>query len=57
MNEQLNLFKSRLDQWVKTTESLPTRDADFDTLSGEELDLCYFPDSPNGNYVDSIGFP
>ena len=57
MNEQLNLFKSGLDQWVKTTESLPTRDADFDTLSGEELDLCYFPDSPNGNYVDSIGFP
>ncbi|MBT3945464.1 MAG: methylmalonyl-CoA mutase family protein [Candidatus Marinimicrobia bacterium] len=57
MNEQLNLFKSRLDQWVKTTESLPTRDADFDTLSGEELDLCYFPDSPNSNYVDSIGFP
>jgi len=57
MNEQLNLFKSRLDQWAKTTESLPTRDADFDTLSGEELDLCYFPDSPNGNYVDSIGFP
>ena len=57
MNEQLNLFKSRLDQWVKTTESLPTREADFDTLSGEELDLCYFPDSPNGNYVDSIGFP
>ena len=57
MNEQLNLFKSGLDQWVKTTESLPTREADFDTLSGEELDLCYFPDSPNGNYVDSIGFP
>ena len=57
MNEQLNLFKSRLDQWVKTTESLPTREADFDTLSGEELDLCYFPDSPNSNYVDSIGFP
>ena len=57
MNEQLNLFKSGLDQWVKTTESLPTREADFDTLSGEELDLCYFPDSPNSNYVDSIGFP
>ncbi|MDC0480226.1 methylmalonyl-CoA mutase family protein [Candidatus Marinimicrobia bacterium] len=57
MNEQLNLFKSGLDQWAKTTESLPTREADFDTLSGEELDLCYFPDSPNSNYVDSIGFP
>ena len=57
MNEQLNLFQDGLNQWEKTTASMSTRDADFDTLSGEELDLCYFPDSPNGDYMEKIGFP
>jgi len=57
MSEQLTLFKDGLKQWENTTKSMPTRDADFDTLSGEELDLCYFPDSPNGDYMEKIGFP
>ena len=57
MSEQLTLFQDGLKQWEKTTKSMPTRDADFDTLSGEELDLCYFPDSPNGDYMEKIGFP
>lgn len=57
MNDQLNLFQDGLKQWEKTTESLPTREADFKTLSGEELDLCYFPESPKDDYVEKIGFP
>ena len=57
MSEQLTLFQDGLKRWEKTTKSMSTRDADFDTLSGEELDLCYFPDSPNGDYMEKIGFP
>ena len=57
MSEQLTLFQDGLNRWEKATKSMPTRDADFDTLSGEELDLCYFPDSPNGDYMEKIGFP
>ena len=57
MSEQLTLFQDGLNQWEKTTKSMSTRDADFDTLSGKELDLCYFPDSPNSDYMDKIGFP
>ena len=57
MSEQLTLFQDGLNRWEKTTKSMPTRDADFDTLSGEELDLCYFPDSPNDEYMEKIGFP
>ena len=57
MSEQLTLFQDGLNRWEKTTKSMPTRDADFDTLSGEELDLCYFPDSTNGDYMEKIGFP
>ena len=54
MSEQLTLFQDGLKQWEKTTKTIPTRDADFDTLSGEELDLCYFPDSPHGDYMENL---
>ena len=57
MSEQLTLFQDGFKRWEKTAKSMPTREADFDTLSGEELDLCYFPDSPNGDYMEKIGFP
>ena len=57
MSEQLTLFQDGLNHWKKTTKSMSTRDADFHTLSGKELDLCYFPDSPNSDYMDKIGFP
>ena len=57
MTGQLNLFQQKLDKWKKSTDSMPTREADFDTLSGEKLDLCYFPDSPSSDYIERIGFP
>ena len=57
MTGQLNLFQQKLDKWKKSTDSMSTREADFDTLSGEKLDLCYFPDSPSSDYIERIGFP
>jgi len=57
MNKQLNLFKEALDNWKNELEEIPSRDADFDTLSGEKLELCYFPDFPDNNYMEKIGFP
>ena len=57
MTGQLNLFQQKLDEWKKSTDSMSTREADFDTLSGEKLDLCYFPDSPSSDYIERIGFP
>ena len=35
-----NHLKSSWDDSIKNSKS---RDADFDTLSGHRLDLCYFP--------------
>ena len=57
MNKQLNLFKEALNNWKNELEKIPSRDADFDTLSGEKLELCYFPNSPKNNYMEKIGFP
>ena len=54
---QLTLFQESLDKWNKRIEFSETRDADFDTLSGEEQEVCYFPDDPDENYMDKLGFP
>ena len=54
---QLTLFQESLDKWNKRIESSKTRDADFDTLSGEKQEVCYFPDDPDENYMDKLGFP
>ena len=57
MNDQLDLFQESLDLWENEIKSTPTREADFDTLSGEHQKVCYFPDKPDSNYMDNIGFP
>ena len=57
MNDQLDLFQESLDSWENEIKSTPTREADFDTLSGEHQNVCYFPDKPDSNYMDNLGFP
>jgi len=57
MNDQLDLFKESLGLWENEIKSTPTREADFDTLSGENQKVCYFPDKPDSNYMDNLGFP
>ena len=57
MNDQLDLFQDSLDLWENEIKSTPTREADFDTLSGEHQKVCYFPDKPDSNYMDNLGFP
>ena len=57
MSDQLNLFTKSLEQWQKDVNSSSTRDADFDTLSGEKLESCYFPENPSADYMDRLGFP
>ena len=44
-------------EWEKNTTNSPSRDYNFDTLSGKKLDPLYFPKNPDDNYMDSIGFP
>ena len=57
MNKQIELFEQEFGQWKKQADSSPTRDTNFETLSGQELDLCYFPESPGKEYLDKLGFP
>ena len=57
MNNQLDLFNESLELWDEEIKSNNTREADFDTLSGVKQEPCYFPEHPDNNYIDNIGFP
>ena len=56
-SNQLNIFEENKLQWEETVKHATKRDIDFDTLSGEKVDLCYFPNNPNDSYLDDISFP
>ncbi len=43
--------------WNDSIKNPKSRDADFDTLSGHSLDLCYFPNIIDNNYKNNLGFP
>ncbi len=57
MSEQLELFKKARNHWEAKSKASATRDYSFDTLSGEEVDPLYYPDNPNDDYMDKLGFP
>jgi len=57
MDDQLDLFNESLELWDEEIKSNNTREADFETLSGVKQEPCYFPEHPDNNYIDNIGFP
>ena len=57
MDDQLDLFNESLELWDEEIKSNNSREADFDTLSGLKQEPCYFPENPDNNYIDNIGFP
>ncbi len=57
MSEQLELFNSARNQWEAESKATATRDYSFDTLSGEEVDPLYYPDNPDDDYMEKLGFP
>ncbi len=43
--------------WNDSIKNSKSRGADFDTLSGHPLDLCYFPIIIDDNYKNNLGSP
>ena len=43
--------------WNDSIKNSKSRDADFDTISGHRLELCYFPNIIDNNYKNNLGFP
>ena len=57
MNSKLDSFKIKKNKWQKSVESSSTRDYNFDTLSGEPLDILYYPTHLDEEYIKQLGFP
>ena len=57
MSIQLELFQESYKKWNNEIKSSKERNFDFDTLSGQNQDVCYFPSNPSGDYLDKLGFP
>ena len=46
-----------LSSWRNDVNNSKTRTFSFDTLSGHQLDVCYFPENINQEYLKKSGFP
>ncbi len=57
MSKQLELFENQKNRWEEEVAKSSTRNYDFNTLSGEQLDLLYLPENPDQTYVSKLGFP
>jgi len=57
VNSKLDSFKIKKKKWEKSVESSSIRDYNFDTLSGEPLDILYYPTHLDEKYIKQLGFP
>ena len=57
MSKNKKSFDTAKHEWVKSLADAPSRNYNFDTLSGKKLDPLYYPKNPDENYIDNIGFP
>ena len=45
---------NNLKNWKADSKKSPTRNADFDTISGKKIDLCYFPKNIKKDYLEKL---
>ena len=57
MNKRKEEFLKQEKKWKEDLQSFPERDYNFNSLSGKNLDQLYYPDNPDNEYVDNLGFP
>ena len=57
VNKKADFFEKRRAEWEAETSAGEGRDYSFDTVSGEEIDPLYYPEFPDSDYLDKLGFP
>ena len=57
MGKKNQTFDEAFELWKSEVESAGTRDYDFDTVSGQPVDLLYLPNEQSPEYLDKLGFP
>ena len=49
--------RGELKKWQADVKNSPARDYNFDSISGSSLDLLYFPQKLDDEYIKKLGFP
>lgn len=49
--------KKKANNWVEKNSKSSTRKYSFDTVSGEKVDLSYFPSDVDNQYLENLGMP
>ena len=57
MSKKNQVFNKAFELWKSEVSSAPFRDYNFDTVSGQPVDLLYLPDEASHDYLDQLGFP
>ena len=57
MGKRKKAQRKELKKWQADTKFSPARDYNFDSISGRSLDLLYYPQNINDEYVEKLGFP
>ena len=57
MGKRKKSQREELKKWKADVKSSPTRDYNFDSISGRSLDLLYYPKNIDDDYIEKLGFP
>ncbi len=57
MGKRKKSQREELKKWQADVKNSPARDYNFDSISGRSLDLLYYPQNINDEYVEKLGFP
>jgi len=57
MGKRKNSRIEELKKWQADVKISPTRDYNFDSISGRSLDLLYYPKNIDDDYIEKLGFP
>jgi len=49
--------REELKKWQTDVKNSPARDYNFDSISGRSLDLLYYPQKIDDEYIQKLGFP
>ena len=57
MGKRKKSQREELNKWQTDVENSPTRDYNFNSISGRSLDLLYSPQKIDDEYIEKLGFP
>ena len=57
MGKRKKSQREELKKWQADVKNSPARDYNFDSISGRSLDLLYYPQKIDDEYIQKLGFP